>query len=84
MGLERHMDEHQGDSRSRRCENTGKVRHPSQNPGIKRRVLAYNEKLFLAEHEMAKGWVGLCTAIRTINCVRCPWPLEDSCPGENI
>ncbi|HXA00177.1 MAG TPA: cupin domain-containing protein [Candidatus Dormibacteraeota bacterium] len=27
-------------------------------PGLKRRVLAYNEKLFLAEHEMAKGWVG--------------------------
>jgi quercetin dioxygenase-like cupin family protein len=26
--------------------------------GLKRRVLAYNEKLFLAEHEMAKGWVG--------------------------
>lgn len=27
-------------------------------PGLKRRVLAYNEKLFLAEHEMVKGWVG--------------------------
>jgi quercetin dioxygenase-like cupin family protein len=27
-------------------------------PGLKRRVLAYNEKLFLVEHEMAKGWVG--------------------------
>jgi quercetin dioxygenase-like cupin family protein len=27
-------------------------------PGLKRRVLAYNEKLFLAEHEMRKGWVG--------------------------
>jgi len=27
-------------------------------PGLKRRVLAYNEKLFLAEHEMTKGWVG--------------------------
>jgi quercetin dioxygenase-like cupin family protein len=26
--------------------------------GLKRRVLAYNDKLFLAEHEMAKGWVG--------------------------
>jgi quercetin dioxygenase-like cupin family protein len=26
--------------------------------GLKRRVLAYNEKLFLAEHEMVKGWVG--------------------------
>ena len=34
----------------------GKTSEPE--PGIKRRVLAYNEKLFLAEHEMVKGWVG--------------------------
>jgi quercetin dioxygenase-like cupin family protein len=27
-------------------------------PGLKRRVLAYNDKLLLAEHELAKGWVG--------------------------
>lgn len=26
--------------------------------GLKRRVLAYNDKLFLAEHEMLKGWAG--------------------------
>lgn len=26
--------------------------------GLKRRVLAYNEKLFLAEHEMVRDWVG--------------------------
>ena len=26
--------------------------------GLKRRVLAYNDKLFVAEHEMVKGWVG--------------------------
>src|ERR1700730_1946972 len=26
--------------------------------GLKRRVLAYNDKLLLAEHEMRKGWVG--------------------------
>ena len=26
--------------------------------GLKRRVLAYNDKLFLAEHDMTKGWVG--------------------------
>lgn len=26
--------------------------------GLKRRVLAYNDRLFLAEHEMVKGWVG--------------------------
>jgi len=39
------------------------VKHEETNPsepeaGLKRRVLAYNEKLFLAEHEMVKGWVG--------------------------
>src|SRR5258705_11739396 len=34
----------------------GKTSEPE--PGLKRRVLAYNEKLFLAEHEMAKGWAG--------------------------
>lgn len=27
-------------------------------PGLTRRVMAYNEKLFLAEHQMAKGWAG--------------------------
>jgi quercetin dioxygenase-like cupin family protein len=26
--------------------------------GLTRRVLAYNDKLFLAEHHMVKGWVG--------------------------
>ena len=26
--------------------------------GLKRRILAYNDKLFVAEHEMVKGWVG--------------------------
>lgn len=26
--------------------------------GLKRRVLAYNETLFLAEHEMVRGWTG--------------------------
>jgi quercetin dioxygenase-like cupin family protein len=34
----------------------GKTTEPEV--GLKRRVLAYNEKLFLAEHEMVKGWVG--------------------------
>ena len=33
-----------------------KESHPE--PGLTRRVLAYNEKLFLAEHEMVKGWKG--------------------------
>ena len=35
----------------------GKTAEPEA--GLKRRVLAYNEKLFLAEHEMVKGWVGM-------------------------
>lgn len=34
----------------------GKQSDPER--GLKRRVLAYNEKLFLAEHEMTKGWAG--------------------------
>lgn len=34
----------------------GKLSNPE--PGLKRRVLAYNDKLFLAEHEMVKGWAG--------------------------
>ncbi len=34
----------------------GKESEPEN--GLKRRVLAYNDKLFLAEHEMVKGWVG--------------------------
>jgi quercetin dioxygenase-like cupin family protein len=28
-------------------------------PGLSRKVLAYNDKLFLAEHRMDKGWTGL-------------------------
>ena len=31
----------------------------SPEPGLVRRVGAYNEKLFLAEHRMQKGWVGV-------------------------
>jgi quercetin dioxygenase-like cupin family protein len=27
-------------------------------PGLTRQVMAYNDKLFLAEHQMVKGWVG--------------------------
>lgn len=27
-------------------------------PGLTRKVMAYNDKLFLAEHQMAKGWAG--------------------------
>ena len=34
----------------------GKESHPE--PGLTRRVLAYNDKLFLAEHQMVKGWAG--------------------------
>ena len=34
----------------------GKQSEPES--GLKRRVLAYNDKLFVAEHEMVKGWEG--------------------------
>ncbi|MFZ0522370.1 MAG: cupin domain-containing protein [Candidatus Acidiferrales bacterium] len=27
-------------------------------PGLTRKVMAYNDKLFLAEHRMVKGWAG--------------------------
>jgi quercetin dioxygenase-like cupin family protein len=27
-------------------------------PGLTRKVLAYNDRLFLAEHRMVQGWVG--------------------------
>lgn len=36
--------------------NQAKESHPEA--GLTRRVLAYNDKLFLAEHEMVKGWAG--------------------------
>jgi len=35
-----------------------KAKESEPEPGLKRRVLAYNDKLFVAEHEMKKGWVG--------------------------
>jgi hypothetical protein len=35
----------------------GKQSQPE--PGLTRRVLAYNEKLFLAEHQMVKGSTAL-------------------------
>jgi quercetin dioxygenase-like cupin family protein len=34
----------------------GKESRPE--PGLTRRVLSYNDKLFLAEHQMVKGWAG--------------------------
>jgi quercetin dioxygenase-like cupin family protein len=37
-------------------QNQGVESHPE--PGLTRRVLAYNDKLFLAEHLMVKGWAG--------------------------
>jgi quercetin dioxygenase-like cupin family protein len=36
--------------------NQARESHPE--PGLTRRVLAYNDKLFLAEHHMVKGWAG--------------------------
>jgi quercetin dioxygenase-like cupin family protein len=34
------------------------AKHSSPEPGLTRLVGAYNDKLFLAEHRMEKGWVG--------------------------
>jgi quercetin dioxygenase-like cupin family protein len=34
------------------------ARESNPEPGLTRRVLAYNEKLFLVEHQMVGGWVG--------------------------
>lgn len=36
----------------------GEGKRSEPEAGLTRRVLAYNDKLFLAEHEMEKGWVG--------------------------
>ena len=33
-------------------------RESTPEPGLTRKVLAYNDKLFLAEHRMEKGWAG--------------------------
>jgi quercetin dioxygenase-like cupin family protein len=37
---------------------TDEAKESEPEPGLKRRVLAYNDKLFVAEHAMKKGWVG--------------------------
>ena len=34
------------------------ARESSPEPGLTRRILAYNDKLLLVEHRMDKGWVG--------------------------
>jgi quercetin dioxygenase-like cupin family protein len=34
------------------------ARESEPEPGLTRRVMAYNDKLFLAEHQMVKGWAG--------------------------
>jgi quercetin dioxygenase-like cupin family protein len=34
------------------------ARESEPEPGLIRRVMAYNDKLFLAEHQMVKGWAG--------------------------
>ena len=36
----------------------GEARESSPEPGLTRKILAYNDKLFLVEHRMEKGWVG--------------------------
>jgi quercetin dioxygenase-like cupin family protein len=37
---------------------SGQTAQSAPEPGLTRLVGAYNEKLFLAEHRMEKGWVG--------------------------
>src|SRR5262244_337276 len=37
---------------------SAEARKSNPEQGLKRRVGAYNDKLFLAEHWMEKGWVG--------------------------
>src|SRR5260370_1507430 len=39
--------------------NAAEARQSNPEQGLTRLVGAYNEKLFLAEHRMEKGWVGL-------------------------
>jgi quercetin dioxygenase-like cupin family protein len=36
----------------------GEARRSAPEPGLTRLIGAYNEKLFLAEHRMEKGWIG--------------------------
>ena len=36
----------------------GSVKTSTPEPGLTRRIGAYNDKLFLAEHRMAQGWTG--------------------------
>jgi quercetin dioxygenase-like cupin family protein len=37
---------------------TAEAKRSAPEPGLTRLVGAYNEKLFLAEHRMEKGWIG--------------------------
>jgi quercetin dioxygenase-like cupin family protein len=34
------------------------IKETTPEPGLTRRVGSYNDKIFLAEHRMVKGWVG--------------------------
>jgi quercetin dioxygenase-like cupin family protein len=36
----------------------GEARATTPEPGLTRKVMAYNDKLFLAEHQMIRGWTG--------------------------
>ncbi len=38
---------------------SGQTAQSAPEPGLRRLVGAYNEKLFLAEHRMEKGWIGV-------------------------
>jgi len=36
----------------------GDAQQSTPEPGLIRKVMAYNDKLFLAEHQMSRGWSG--------------------------
>ena len=36
----------------------GDAQQSTPEPGLTRKVLAYNDRLFLVEHRMKKGWIG--------------------------
>jgi len=63
--------------------NQAKESYPE--PGLTRRVLAYNDKLFLAEHRMAKGW-GWSDAQPSARSgrLRCAGTPESELPGKKV
>jgi hypothetical protein len=52
--------------------------------GLTRAVMAYNDKLFLAEHKMVKGWVGSLHRHPHDQVVYVAWSFESYPPGNNF